>query len=283
MSVAVRLEGIGKSFVTSAGEVDIIGQVDLGVEEGEFVAIVGASGCGKSTLLRMVAGLEPITRGIVRVGTVPVTGPGADRAMVFQDYSLYPWLTVRENVLFATCLVSHRGQDPSRRRARFEALMALMGLANHAHKRPGQLSGGLQQRVAIARALMARPRVLLMDEPFGALDAQTREVMHDVLLHLHASEAMTVLFVTHDVEEALYLSRRVVVLAPHPGRVDSVYESPLPDSGARHVDMKLDVSFTVTKGTILQRIRETAGITFSRQALAAAWDQDPICPTRPPH
>ena len=207
-------------------------KVCLDIDEGEFVTLVGASGCGKSTLLRMLAGLETHTSGEIEAGGKPVVSPGADRAMVFQDYSLYPWLTVIENIKFPRQLAAHTrdctSADVETASGRADALLCAMGLSGVANAYPPQLSGGMQQRAAIARALMARPKILLMDEPFGALDAQTREVMHDLILHVCRLEGCTVVFVTHDVDEAIYLGRRVVLMAPRPGRIDSVYEVPLP-------------------------------------------------------
>jgi NitT/TauT family transport system ATP-binding protein len=258
----IRCSGVWKIFGEGASRVTALRNISLEVAEGEFVTLVGASGCGKSTLLRTLAGLETPTAGELEACEGPIVGPGVDRAMVFQHYSLYPWLTVMQNIKFAHQLSAHArartSADVEAASGRAEALLDLMGLAVVAGAYPNQLSGGMQQRVAIARALMSRPRILLMDEPFGALDAQTREVMHDMILHVSALERCTVVFVTHDVEEAVYLGRRVVLMAPRPGRIDSQYEVPLPPR--REQNMKHDGVFLQLKGQILDRIRTTSGL-----------------------
>ncbi|HTV77135.1 MAG TPA: ABC transporter ATP-binding protein, partial [Steroidobacteraceae bacterium] len=203
---AISCRAVCKVFGEARTRVAALDNVCLDVAEGEFVTFVGASGCGKSTLLRILAGLETHSSGSIEAAGAAVTGPGADRAMVFQDYSLYPWLSVTGNIKFPRQLAVHTrdrsSADVEAASGRAEALLQLMGLGQAALAYPSQLSGGMQQRVAIARALMTRPRLLLMDEPFGALDAQTREVMHDLILHVSMLEGCTVLFVTHDVEEA---------------------------------------------------------------------------------
>jgi NitT/TauT family transport system ATP-binding protein len=243
--------------------------VTLDVPPGEFLTVVGASGCGKSTLLRMLAGLESYSSGTIESAGVPVSGPGADRGMVFQNYSLYPWLTVLGNIKFARQLSIHTrdrtSSDVEAASGRADALLQVMGLAHVASSYPSQLSGGMQQRVAIARALMTRPSILLMDEPFGALDAQTREVMHDLILHVCALEGCTVVFVTHDVEEAVYLGRRVLLMAPQPGRIDSIYEVPLPPH--REQGMKHSREFLGLKSTIRERIAGTSGLRTDLELL----------------
>jgi len=232
---------IGKIF---PGGLIALQDIDLSVASNEFVALVGASGCGKSTLLRIIAGLETPSGGELRMDGQPITGPGRERAVVFQDYSLYPWLTVKENVTFSRQLKINRNHDSANAAAamvdRAYALLELMGLMAVKDRYPKELSGGMRQAVAIARALLSRPQVLLMDEPFGALDAQTREVMHELILHLFTIERTTIVFVTHDVEEAVYLADRVVVLAPHPGRIDSEFAIDLPPAAERQLDLKLE-------------------------------------------
>jgi NitT/TauT family transport system ATP-binding protein len=259
---AISCRSVCKVFGEGQKRVTALDNVSLDIADGEFVTFVGASGCGKSTLLRILAGLETQSAGTIRAGAALVVGPGADRAMVFQDYSLYPWLTVIGNIKFPRQLAAHTrdrtSADVESASGRADALLRLMGLSHVAHAYPSQLSGGMQQRVAIARALMTRPRLLLMDEPFGALDAQTREVMHDLILHVSALEACTVLFVTHDVEEAIYLGRRVILRAPRPGRVDSIYDVPLP--AERVLTMKYTPEFLALRFQILERIRETSGL-----------------------
>jgi NitT/TauT family transport system ATP-binding protein len=189
--------------------------------------------------------------------------------MVFQNYSLYPWLTVKDNIKFTRQLAAHTRErtsaDVEVAAGRAETLLSVMGLTAVAGAYPNQLSGGMQQRVAIARALMSRPRILLMDEPFGALDAQTREVMHDLILHVCRLELCTVIFVTHDVEEAIYLGQRVVLMAPRPGRVDTVYAVPLTQE--RSQSMKNQSAFLQLKTAILERIRATSGMKTDLELL----------------
>jgi len=266
---AISCRGVCKVFGTGARRVTALENICLDIDEGEFVTLVGASGCGKSTLLRTVAGLEVHTGGEICASGSPVLGPDAERAMVFQNYSLYPWLTVMGNIKFPRQLAVHTrnrtSSDVEVASGRADALLHLMGLEQVAEAYPSQLSGGMQQRVAIARALMARPRILLMDEPFGALDAQTREVMHDLILHVCALEGCTVLFVTHDVEEAIYLGKRVVLMAPRPGRIDSTYDVPLPPE--RTVEMKHSSQFLSLKSRIVERIRDTSGLRTDLELL----------------
>jgi len=267
----IRIQQVGKTFVSEKREVEALKAVSLDIQPNEFITFVGASGCGKSTLLRIIAGLETLSRGEILLDGRPVDGPGVDRAMVFQHYSLYPWLTVMKNIKFCRQLKvisdTVRGDgDVETAAGRADALLSLMGLTSFAEAFPSQLSGGMQQRVAIARALMPKPATLLMDEPFGALDAQTREVMHDLIRHVHRLEKTTILFVTHDVEEAIYLGGRVVLMAPRPGRIDSIYDVPLP--AQRHQDMKLSPEFTALKREILGRIRETSGMQTDLDQLA---------------
>lgn len=258
-----------KNVFKTFGATTALQDVNLGIADNEFVTLVGASGCGKSTLLRTLAGLETHSAGDVLVNGKPVTGPGQDRAMVFQHYSLYPWLRVEENIRFCRQLSAHTdgrsSADVEAASGRADALLRLMGLTASAKAYPNQLSGGMQQRVAIARALMGRPDMLLMDEPFGALDAQTREVMHDLILYVHRLERTTIVFVTHDVEEAIYLGHRVVLMAPRPGRIDTVYEVPFGDR--RDQDLKHAPEFLALKREILERIRETSGMKTDLEQL----------------
>ncbi|MEC5400317.1 ABC transporter ATP-binding protein [Uliginosibacterium sp. H1] len=265
----IDIHRLGKTFGSGARAVRALESIDLSIGQNEFVTFVGASGCGKSTLLRVIGGLESYDEGSLAVAGTPVSGPGVDRAMVFQHYSLYPWLTVRENIRFCRRLAAHRADstsaDVEAASGRADALVELMGLGHVASAYPNQLSGGMQQRVAIARALMSRPPILLMDEPFGALDAQTREVMHDCIRYVHKLERSTIVFVTHDVDEAIYLGQRVVLMAPRPGRIDTVYDVPLP--AVRDQDMKLAPEFLALKREILERIRETSGMKTDLELL----------------
>jgi NitT/TauT family transport system ATP-binding protein len=269
MPTKISIQRVGKIFGEGRHRVEALRDVSLEIADNEFVTFVGASGCGKSTLLRILGGLEYHTAGEVLANGGPVMGPGADRAMVFQHYSLYPWLKVMENIKFSRRLRHGREDitesDVEAASGRADALLSLMGLNTATDAYPNQLSGGMQQRVAIARALMGRPEILLMDEPFGALDAQTREVMHDLILHIHKLEKPTIAFVTHDVEEAIYLADRVVLMAPRPGRIDTIYDVPLPTE--REQDMKHTPEFLGLKKEILARIRETSGMKTNQGLL----------------
>jgi NitT/TauT family transport system ATP-binding protein len=263
----IAIRGLYKHF--DGAPTNALDNVDLDIGANEFVTFVGASGCGKSTLLRTIGGLETQTSGELLVDNRRVTGPGIDRAMVFQHYSLYPWMTVMENIRFCRQLAAHTqdrsSSDVEAASGRADALLRLMGLQASAGAWPNQLSGGMQQRVAIARALMGRPDIVLMDEPFGALDAQTREVMHDLIRYVHRLEKATIVFVTHDVEEALYLGSRVVLMAPRPGRIDTIYEVPFGDQ--RTQDLKFAPEFVRLKRDILERIRETSGMKTDLEQL----------------
>jgi ABC-type nitrate/sulfonate/bicarbonate transport system ATPase subunit len=214
MAGAIEIRGLGKTFANDAGP-PVLGAVDLSIAENEFVVLLGRSGCGKTTLLNIVAGLETANAGSVSVGGAPVTGPGGGKGMVFQQGALFPWLTARRNVAFAP--INHG--VPADEAARIaDELLALVGLGAASDKYPFELSGGMQQRVAIARALALDPEILLMDEPFGALDEITRNEMQDELLRVWASRRKTVVFVTHSIWEGLILADRVLVMASRPGR-----------------------------------------------------------------
>lgn len=216
------LQGVDKTFSTRSGPLRALRGIDLTLKDGEFVSIVGASGCGKSTLLRIVAGLESASAGELLLDGKPLLGPGKDRGMVFQQYTLFPWLSALDNVEFA---LSHL---PKKQRAGVaRTFLEVVGLLNFADSYPHQLSGGMQQRVAIARALALRPSILLMDEPFGALDAQTRGLMQELLLSVWERDRLSVLFVTHDIDEAIFLADRICVLSSHPGQVREFIDVPL--------------------------------------------------------
>lgn len=216
----ISFEGIVKSFTTKKGAFLALDRIDLRIEDKEFVAVVGPSGCGKTTLMRMAAGLEFPTSGRVCVGGREVERPGPERSVVFQQFALLPWKTVRENIGFGLMC---RGVPPQQRDAEVMRFVEMMGLQGHEDSFPHQLSGGMQQRVAIARAYVMQPEVLLMDEPFGALDAQTRIVMQEELVRLSRRNPRTVLFITHGVDEAVYLADRVIVMGKNPGRIiDSI-------------------------------------------------------------
>jgi len=198
-----------------------IADFDLDVEEGEFVCILGPSGCGKTTILRIIAGLESQTRGKILLNGKEISGPGSDRGMVFQEFALFPWRTVRRNVEFGLEL---KGIPPEERRERTQKFIELVGLNGFEDYHPYQLSGGMKQRVGIARALANQPAILLMDEPFGALDAQTRNLMQKELLRIWSETKKTVIFVTHSVDEALYLADRIVVMTARPSSIGQIYE-----------------------------------------------------------
>ena len=260
----VEIKEIGKSFRIRADKKlsirPVLDDINLNVNPGEKVMIVGASGCGKSTLLRLISGLDQPTAGSITVDRDLVKGPGADRGVVFQQSTLFPWMTVWDNIIFSRRLrisLSARDEQVSRAVYRSNALVTLMGLEQSIELYPNQLSGGMQQRANIARALVSSPKVLLMDEPFGALDAQTRETMHKVVNHLFKVEKTTVIFVTHDVEEAIVLGDRIIVLSANPGRVDSTFTTESVNRDEAGMVKKNDVSFFEFKEQILSRIRAT--------------------------
>ena len=220
-ALAIGVEHVAKAF----GTVQALADVRLAVTAGEFLSLIGPSGCGKTTLLKSIAGLVPVDAGRILVGDRRVTGPGPECSVVFQDFALLPWSTVQKNVEFGLVV---RGVAAAERAATARRVIARVGLAGFEGAYPAALSGGMQQRVGLARALAVNPRVLLMDEPFASIDEQTRRVLQDDLLGLWSDERKTVVLVTHSMEEAIYLSDRVVVLSPRPGRVHQVLDVPLP-------------------------------------------------------
>jgi NitT/TauT family transport system ATP-binding protein len=222
----IQIRGVAKSFSLDGRPAPALVGIDLEVAERELLCILGPSGCGKSTLLNIVAGFIPPTSGVVLVDGQAIAGPGADRGVVFQEYVLFPWLTVAGNVEFGPTLQGVPAPERRRVAARY---LDLVGLGAHAAKFPGQLSGGMKQRVAIARALANNPAIILMDEPFGALDAQTREVLQDELSRIQRVEPKTILFVTHSIREAVYLADRIAVMTSAPGTVKQVFSIKLPE------------------------------------------------------
>jgi NitT/TauT family transport system ATP-binding protein len=218
---SIQFQGVQRVFKQNDKEFVALKDIDFVVQDREFVAIVGPSGCGKTTCMRLAAGLEHPTGGHVRVDSEIVTRPGPDRAVVFQAFALFPWKTVWDNVDFG---LRSLGVEAGERRRRIEEIITLMGLGGYEHAFPHQLSGGMQQRVAIARAYVLDPKVLLMDEPFGALDAQTRVVMQEELVRLARKNPRTVLFITHAVEEAVYLADRIVVMSRRPGTIREIID-----------------------------------------------------------
>jgi NitT/TauT family transport system ATP-binding protein len=266
----LEFKDIVKYYGEGPDAVLALDHVNLSVEEGEFVSIVGPSGCGKSTLLYIAGGFESHSGGEMLLNGKPILGPGRDRGMVFQDYSLFPWLTVRENVHFYFTIQTNFDYNASESQAvsRIEYadyLLEIMGLSDFADRRPGELSGGMKQRVAIARTLAPRPKVILMDEPFSALDAQTREEMQELLCMLKKHEKMTVLFITHDVDEAVYLSDRVVALSKRPGHVLDTMKIDLP--GRPDLAIKESPEFLDMRKHFIRLIRSQAARTFDRDIL----------------
>ncbi len=223
--VAIRIRGLRKRFTTGGEDVLALDGIDLDVAAGELVCLLGPSGCGKSTLLNAIAGFAPPTEGTILAGGREVTAPGPDRAMVFQEYALFPWMTVERNVAFG---LEMKGTPRPEIRARVDALLAQLHLSEFKDRFPKDLSGGMRQRVAIARVLAIDPPMLLMDEPFGALDALTRRNLQDELLRIWASLSKTIVFVTHGIEESIYLADRVVVMTYRPGTVKRIVPVTLP-------------------------------------------------------
>jgi NitT/TauT family transport system ATP-binding protein len=252
--VVLDIENLRREFDSPEGKFVALRDVSFKVRKGEFISVIGPSGCGKSTLIRMVAGLEDPSAGLIAVEGLPVQGPGADRGMVFQNYTLFPWLTVKKNVLFGPQMKSVRG-DKAQKVA--DHWLKLVGLSEFADLYPAQLSGGMKQRVAIARALANDPRILLMDEPFGALDAQTRSSMQAHLLRIWEAVELTVLFITHDLDEATYLSDRIVVLGARPGRILEIIDVPV--SRPRSPAQFLSGHFLATKKRLEELIHARDG------------------------
>ena len=236
----LQVSGVAKTFAGRAGGTVALEATDLLVQENDFITILGPSGCGKSTLLRIVAGLDQPTAGEVQLDGQRIVGPGADRGMVFQSYTLFPWLTVLQNVCFG---LREKGMPAAQQKETARHFLAKVGLKDFENHFPKQLSGGMQQRTALARALANNPRILLMDEPFGALDHQTRELMQELLQGIWEAERKTVLFVTHDIDESIFMGNRVVVMSARPGRIKCDLPVPLPHP--RHYAMKTTPAFAL--------------------------------------
>lgn len=225
--VRVRFDRVSLEFPTASGMLRVVDDVSYDIREGEFIAVIGPSGCGKTTMMNMLAGFVTPTSGAVLLDGKPVPGPGPERGVIFQEYGVFPWLTVKENIAFGLKLRANRTSEADTR-SQCERYMQLMGLADFADAYPKTLSGGMRQRLAIARAYAVRPEFLLMDEPFGALDAQTRSNMQNLLLEVLATERKTVMLITHSVEEAIYLASRIVIVTARPARVREIVEVPFP-------------------------------------------------------
>ena len=240
-AVVKQFPGVRGGAVTRALE-----RIDLSVEDNDFLCILGPSGCGKSTLLRIVAGLETPTTGSVLLDAQPVSRPGPDRGMVFQSYTLFPWLTIEQNILFGARSTHAKAAD----------LISRVGLKGFENHYPKMLSGGMQQRTALARALANDPKVLLLDEPFGALDHQTRALMQELLLGIWEADRKTVLFVTHDIDEAIFMANRVAVMSARPGRIKAIV--PIDLRHPRHYTMKTTREFSAYKALLTEQIRTEA-------------------------
>ena len=248
-SVRVRIDNVYKTFYSRGNETVALSGVSLDIHDNEFVSVVGPSGCGKSTLLNIIAGLTAPTEGKVYCDGREVTGTGTERGVVFQQYALFPWLTVKKNVMFALEMRSVKGKDAAAGAMKYLEMVDLVKFADHY---PKELSGGMKQRVAIARAYAAEPEVLLMDEPFGALDAQTRTQLQTELLATWEREKKTCFFITHDVEEAIILAQRVVIMSARPGRIREIVEVNIPYP--RTQETKLTPEFNALKNRIWSQV-----------------------------
>jgi NitT/TauT family transport system ATP-binding protein len=243
--VILEVKQLGKVYKTAKGETTALHDINFKTHRREFVCVIGPSGCGKSTLIRILAGLESHSSGDVLLDGKPVAGPGRDRGMVFQGYTLFPWLTVKKNVMFGLEMNGMGAPEAGREAGLW---LELVGLEKFANAYPHELSGGMKQRVAIARALVNQPRILLMDEPFGALDAQSRAKMQAHLLEIWRNIDITVLFITHDLEEAIFLADRILVLKAHPGEVQELIEVPVPRP--RCAEQSTSPEFLATKARL---------------------------------
>ena len=261
MKPILAIRGVERRFASATSSTLALQATDLDVAENDFITILGPSGCGKSTLLRIVAGLDRQTAGEVLLDGRRIEGPGADRGMVFQSYTLFPWLNVLDNVCFG---LRERGLPRPQQLELAQGFIAQVGLKGFERHFPKQLSGGMQQRTAIARALANDPRMLLMDEPFGALDHQTRELMQELLLGIWERQRKTVLFVTHDIDEAVFMGSRVVVMSARPGRIKLQREIELPHP--RHYSVKTTPAFAALKAELTEAVRAEV---IAAQALMA--------------
>ncbi len=248
-NVRVKIDNVRKVFNTRNGEMVALNGVSLDIHDNEFVCVVGPSGCGKSTLLNIIAGLTPPTDGKVYCDGKEVTGTGTERGVVFQQYALFPWLTVKKNVMFALEMRGVKGKAAQEEAMKYLEMVDLAKFADHY---PKELSGGMKQRVAIARAYAAEPEVLLMDEPFGALDAQTRTQLQTELLGTWEREKKTCFFITHDVEEAIILAQRVVIMSARPGRIKDIVDIDIPYP--RTQETKLTPEFNEVKNRIWSQV-----------------------------
>ena len=247
---SVSIRNVRKAF----GSTEVLHGVSVEIDDGEFVILVGPSGCGKSTLLRLIAGLDRPDAGEILINDQPVHGAGKDRGMVFQKYTSFPWLTVTDNIAYGLKI---NGVSKEKSKETVAQLIQAVGLSGFENAYPETLSGGMQQRVAIARTLAVRPAVILMDEPFGALDAQTRGEMQQLLLRIWDETASTILFVTHDVEEAIYLADRIFIMSAHPGTI--VEDLQVPFERPRNLELKQLNEFHELQSYVLGRLRRAPG------------------------
>ena len=255
----IAFERVSVEFQTRSGPLRVVDDVSYRVHDGEFVSIIGPSGCGKTTMMNLVAGFVQPTAGAVLLDGKPVVAPGPDRGVIFQEYGVFPWLTVRQNIAFGLNLRASRVPE-GERRAICERYMRLMGLADFADAWPKTLSGGMRQRLAIARAYAVRPEFLLMDEPFGALDAQTRSAMQDLLIEVLHAEGKTVMLITHSVEEAVYLSDRIVIMTARPARIREIVRVPFVHPRTESLHEKSEF------GELRSHVRELVMKEYAEQA-----------------
>lgn len=252
----IEVRGLAKTFAGRSGREDVqaLSNVNLTVRDGEFLTILGPSGCGKTTLLRIIAGLLKADAGDVLIDGMPVQGPGPERSMVFQSFALLPWTSVLRNVTFG---LEIRGDPKGKREARALDLLRMVGLDGFEDRLPGELSGGMQQRVGLARALAVEPKFLLMDEPFGALDEQTRRLLQEELLYIWEGTGTTVLFVTHSMDEAVLLGDRVVLMSPRPGRIEELIDITLERPRSREIDkVEGSAEFAALTSSLWRRLRD---------------------------
>jgi NitT/TauT family transport system ATP-binding protein len=253
MRQRILFEDVNVDFQTDQGPLRVVQGVSFSIAEGEFVSIVGPSGCGKTTMMNIVAGFVQPSSGRVLLDGAPIAGPGQDRGVIFQEYGVFPWLTVEQNILFGMKLVKSRVAQ-AEREALKDRYLKLMGLSDFAKAFPRALSGGMRQRLAIARAYATRPEFLLMDEPFGALDSQTRSNMQNLLLEVLRNEGKTVMLITHSVDEAIYLSSKILVVTARPARIKEIIEVPF--SYPRHEDLHDDPRFVALKARLRGLVME---------------------------
>lgn len=268
--VVLSVRELGKIFDSNEGEVTALKGLNFDVYRREFMCVIGQSGCGKSTLIRILAGLEQQSSGEMLLDGQPAYGPCPDRGMVFQSYTLFPWLTVKQNVMFGPTMAGRTGTAVEQEARQW---IEMVGLSDFENSYPFQLSGGMKQRVAIARALSNQPRILLMDEPFGALDAQTRAQMQEYLLQIWKNIDITILFITHDLDEAVFLADRILVLKAKPGRIDEIIEVPVPRP--RTLDQSISPEYLATKHRISELIhpRESRSrLSYSIPRMTSAGD-----------